>query len=88
MIELDIIKPSVVLRRYLNNIWPEDEYLYVYEGIEIEHCYIKCDNCTFWDGNYTITLDYDNRAYIRLNLFKGDFEQVRNITKNKRRLYE
>lgn len=86
MIELDVLNPSEELRLYIANIWPDDEYMYVYD--EGEHYYIKCDNCTFWDGNYTITLNYDNKAYIRLNLFKGNFEQVRNITKNKRRLYE
>ena len=85
MIELDVINPSEELRLYITNIWPEYEYMYVYD--EGEHFYIQCDNCTFWDGNYTITLDYDGKAYIRLNLFKGNFEQVRNITKNKRRLY-
>lgn len=85
MIELDVINPSEELRLYITSIWPEDEYMYVYD--EGEHYYIKCDRCTFWDGNYTIFLEYDNKARISLNLFKGNFEQVRNITKNKRRLY-
>lgn len=85
MIELDVINPSEDLRAYITNIWPEDEYLYNYD--EGEHYFIKCDLCNFWDGNYTITLNYENRAFIRLSLYKGEFEQVRNITKNKRRLY-
>lgn len=85
MIELDIINPSDDLRAYITSIWPDDEYMYVYD--EGEHYYIKCDMCTFWDGNYTITLNYENRAIIRLSLYKGEFEQVRNITKNKRRIY-
>lgn len=84
MAELDIIKPSDRLRFYIQHIWPEDEYLYVYD--EGEHFYIRCDSCTFWDGNYTLTLKYEI-ASIRLILYSKDFEQVRNIAKNKRRLY-
>lgn len=84
MIELDIINPSDRLRFYIQKIWPEDEYLYVFD--EGEHYYIRCDRCTFNDGNYTITLKYEI-AIIRLILYSKDFEQVRNITKNKRRIY-
>ena len=84
MIELDIINPSDRLRFYIQNIWPDDEYLYVYD--EGEHYYIRCDSCTFHDGNYTVTLKYEI-AIIRLILYSKDFEQVRNTTKNKRRIY-
>ncbi len=84
MIELDIINPSDRLRFTIQNVWPDDESLYVYN--EGEHFYITCDSCTFYDGNYTITLKYE-LAIIRLILYSKDFEQVRNITKNKRRIY-
>ena len=85
MIELDIINPSETLSSYIMSIWPKDFYMYVYK--DGEHYYISCDHCAFWDGNYTLTLSYYKRAFIRLSLYKGEFEQVRNITKNKRRLY-
>lgn len=84
MIEIDIINPSERLSYTIRNAWPDDEYLYNYD--EGEHYYITCDHCTFWNGNYTLTLRYEC-ASIRLNLYSKDFEQVRNITKNKRRLY-
>lgn len=85
MIELDIINPSDDLRAYIVNVWPDDEYMYVHD--EGEHYYIKCDDCTFWDGNYTITLKYGTRAIVRMSLYKGEFEQVRSINKNKRGIY-
>lgn len=84
MAELDIINPSDRLRFYIQTIWPEDEYLYVYD--EGEHFYIRCDDCVFWRGNYTLTLKYEI-ALIRLIVYSNDYEQVRNISKNKRRLY-
>jgi len=84
MIELDIINPSDGLRFTIQEVWPDDEYLYVYD--EGEHFYVTCDHCTFWRGNYTLTLEYQ-RAFIRLIIYSNDYEQVRNITKNKRRLY-
>lgn len=85
MIELDVLNPDDELKAYITSIWPDDEYLYVYD--EGEHYYIKCDECTFWDGNYTITLKYEQYALIRLIIYHNHCEAVYNITKNKRRRY-
>ena len=82
MIELDIINPSDTLRFTIQNVWPD--YMYIYD--EGEHFRVRCDTCTFWNGNYTLMLKYEY-ALISLILYSKDFEQVRNITKNKRRLY-
>ena len=86
MIELDIINQSDNLRFYIEHIWPKDYMLYIYD--EGEHYRLQCDSCCFWDGNYTLTLNYDDIALIRICLYKGNFEQVRNVSKNKRRIYQ
>ena len=80
MIELDIINPSDGLCFTIQKVWPDDEYLYVYD--EGEHFYIKCDHYTFWRDNYALTIEYQ-RAFNRLIIYSNDYEQVRNITKNK-----
>lgn len=84
MIELDIKHPTERLRKAIQKVWPDDMYSCVID--EDIHYYIKCDTCSFWDGSYTITLKYE-LAIIRIYLFKGTFDQVRSINKNKRRLY-
>lgn len=74
MIEIDIMDPSDDLKFYIKNIWPDDKCMYIYD--DVEHFFIKCDVCLFRDGKYTIILKYDDRAFIRLDLYKEEFGQV------------
>lgn len=85
MIEIDVLNPDEFLIAYITNIWPEDEYLYVYD--EGNHYYLKCDDCTFWAGDYTISLKYEDTALIRLVLTHEHFEAIYNVTKNKNRRF-
>lgn len=82
MIKIDIINPSTRLRAFIKTVWPKQ-----YVDEEGGHCYIRCDDCELCGGNYIITLNADNIGMIRILLFKDEFEQVRNINKNKRRIY-